>query len=250
MKSPFKLRSMASAAWMSASCGAPGRGADDICWSLVYTDIPNHEPSCLMLNTGPTGWAAVHGRVADLRAWHRESESSAYVVLCPACPPRWVRRCGAMAFCRPSTRGLISPTSADRGRFRRRRNARRRRSHAEICRERQGRQGDPPKGVIERSSNPKKLVSYVNNPKFSLVEQRRELDLLQKLEKCARTRPAPIRKWKRSSSPWKWRTGCRPKRRTSSMSARNRKPRWIFTVREPWRAAASPPCGWPRRASA
>jgi uncharacterized protein (DUF1501 family) len=40
----------------------------------------------------------------------------------------------------------------------------------------------PVKVTIERQFDPKKLVSYVNNPKFSLVEQRREMDLLQKLE--------------------------------------------------------------------
>src|SRR5947207_10170268 len=40
----------------------------------------------------------------------------------------------------------------------------------------------PKKVTIERQFDPKKLVSYVNNPKFSLTEQRRELDLLQKLE--------------------------------------------------------------------
>jgi uncharacterized protein (DUF1501 family) len=45
----------------------------------------------------------------------------------------------------------------------------------------------PKKVVIERNFDPKKLVSYVNNPKFSLVEQRRELDLLQKLEKLRET---------------------------------------------------------------
>ncbi len=39
------------------------------------------------------------------------------------------------------------------------------------------------KVVIEKNFDPKKLVSYVNNPKFSLVEQRRELDLIEKLEK-------------------------------------------------------------------
>ena len=34
-----------------------------------------------------------------------------------------------------------------------------------------------PKPVtIERNFDPKKLISYVNNPKFSLVEQRRDLD--------------------------------------------------------------------------
>src|ERR1041385_56863 len=40
----------------------------------------------------------------------------------------------------------------------------------------------PKKVVIERQFDPKKLVSYVNNPKFSLVEQRRELDLLPQLD--------------------------------------------------------------------
>src|SRR4029450_9323885 len=40
----------------------------------------------------------------------------------------------------------------------------------------------PKKVIIERNFAPKKLVSFVNNPKFSLLEQRRELDLLQKLE--------------------------------------------------------------------
>src|SRR6202049_5004302 len=41
----------------------------------------------------------------------------------------------------------------------------------------------PKKVVVEKSFDPKKLVSYVNNPKFSLIQQRRELDLIEKLEK-------------------------------------------------------------------
>jgi uncharacterized protein (DUF1501 family) len=36
---------------------------------------------------------------------------------------------------------------------------------------------------VEKTFDPKKLISYVNNPKFELTEQRRELDLLQKIEK-------------------------------------------------------------------
>jgi uncharacterized protein (DUF1501 family) len=40
----------------------------------------------------------------------------------------------------------------------------------------------PKKVVIEKGFDPKKLVNYVNNPKFSLPEQRREMDLLQKIE--------------------------------------------------------------------
>jgi hypothetical protein len=41
----------------------------------------------------------------------------------------------------------------------------------------------PKKVTIERNFDPKKLISYVNNPKFTLAEQRRELDLLLGLEK-------------------------------------------------------------------
>jgi hypothetical protein len=40
----------------------------------------------------------------------------------------------------------------------------------------------PKKVVIEKGFDPKKLVNYVNNPKFSLDQQRREMDLLQKIE--------------------------------------------------------------------
>ncbi len=40
----------------------------------------------------------------------------------------------------------------------------------------------PKKVVIEKGFDPKKLVNYVNNPKFSLTEQSREMDLLKKIE--------------------------------------------------------------------
>ena len=50
------------------------------------------------------------------------------------------------------------------------------------------------KVVVEEAFDPKKLISYVNNPKFQLTEQRRELDLLEKMESHAtsalRHRPA------------------------------------------------------------
>jgi len=41
----------------------------------------------------------------------------------------------------------------------------------------------PKKVVIEKNFDPKKILNFVNNPKFSLTEQRRELDLISKLEK-------------------------------------------------------------------
>jgi hypothetical protein len=42
--------------------------------------------------------------------------------------------------------------------------------------------------TIEKGFDPKKLITYVNNPKFELAEQRRELDLLNTLEKVHRER--------------------------------------------------------------
>ena len=54
-----------------------GEVADDICWiRSVYTEIPNHEPACLMMNTGEPGGTSVSGFVDDLRAGHGEPESA------------------------------------------------------------------------------------------------------------------------------------------------------------------------------
>src|ERR1700733_11045373 len=61
---------------------------DDICWvRSVYTEIPNHEPSCLMLNTG----ANQAGR-PSMGAWvtyglgTENQNLPGYVVLCPDIP--------------------------------------------------------------------------------------------------------------------------------------------------------------------
>src|SRR5579863_2296210 len=62
--------------------------ADDICWvRSVYTEIPNHEPSCLMMNTG----ANQAGR-PSVGAWvtyglgTENQNLPGYVVLCPDIP--------------------------------------------------------------------------------------------------------------------------------------------------------------------
>src|SRR5204863_2383682 len=41
---------------------------------------------------------------------------------------------------------------------------------------------------VEDAFDPKKLISFVNNPKFQLTEQRREMDLLEKMEDLERQR--------------------------------------------------------------
>ena len=62
--------------------------ADDICWvRSVYTEIPNHEPACLMMNTG----ANQAGR-PSMGAWMtyglgtENQNLPGYVVLCPDIP--------------------------------------------------------------------------------------------------------------------------------------------------------------------
>src|ERR1700694_866260 len=65
-----------------------GECADDICWiRSVYTDIPNHEPAMLMMNTG-------HSQVGrpSMGSWltyglgTENRNLPGYVVLCPDVP--------------------------------------------------------------------------------------------------------------------------------------------------------------------
>src|SRR5271165_3475589 len=190
MKSPFQFKKYGQCGMdVSELWPHVGEVADDICWiRSVYTDIPNHEPSCLMLNTG----ANQQGR-PSMGAWltyglgTENQNLPGYVVLCPDVPttvgpPLWSNgflpavNQGTFISNRVQT-GSDTPDGAD----------------AEMMgedmpedatKEEKDKDGKekPKKVVIERNFDPKKLVSYVNNPKFSLIEQRREMDLLQKLE--------------------------------------------------------------------
>jgi hypothetical protein len=188
MKSPFKFKKYGQCGMdVSELWPHVGEVADDICWiRSVYTDIPNHEPSCLMMNTG----ANQQGR-PSIGAWLTyglgtdNQNLPGFVVLCPDVPttvgpPLWSN--GFLPAIHQGT--FISnrvQTAAD--------NANGDEMMDEMQEEmRTGKEKDkdgkdkPVKVTIERQFDPKKLVSYVNNPKFSLVEQRREMDLLQKLE--------------------------------------------------------------------
>ncbi len=187
MKSPFKFKKYGQCG-MDVSELWPhlGEVADDICWvRSVYTDIPNHEPSCLMMNTG----ANQAGR-PSMGAWltyglgTENQNLPGYVVLCPDVPttvgpPLWSN--GFLPAIHQGT--FISnrvQTAADAEGM----------EGAEampempveaVEKDKDGKE-KPKKVVIEKNFDPKKLVSYVNNPKFSLTEQQREMDLLKKLE--------------------------------------------------------------------
>src|SRR5947209_3410618 len=89
MKSPFQYKKYGQCGMdVSELWPHVGELADDICWiRSVYTDIPNHEPSCLMMNTG----ANQAGR-PSVGAWltyglgTENQNLPGYVVLCPDIP--------------------------------------------------------------------------------------------------------------------------------------------------------------------
>jgi hypothetical protein len=193
MKSPFKFKKYGNCG-MDVSELWPhlGEVADDICWvRSVYTDIPNHEPSCLMLNTG----ANQAGR-PSMGAWltyglgTENQNLPGYVVLCPNVPTTVGSPLWSNGFLPAINQGTYISnrvqTAAD--------NPDADPADQEMAdamaeaeakaddKTKDGKDAKPKPVVIERTFDPKKLISYVNNPKFSMVEQRRELDLLQKLE--------------------------------------------------------------------
>jgi hypothetical protein len=184
MKSPFKFQKYGQCGMdVSELWPHVGEVADDICWlRSVYTDIPNHEPSCLMMNTG----ANQAGR-PSIGAWLTyglgtdNQNLPGYVVLCPDVPttvgpPLWSNGflpaihqgtyiSNKVQTARPGAEdGMDEPMP-------------------EMPAEKDENGKDKPKKVVvEKAFDPKKLISYVNNPKFSLVEQRREMNLLKSLE--------------------------------------------------------------------
>ena len=182
MKSPFTFKKYGKCG-MELSELWPNLGtvADDICWiRSVYTEIPNHEPACLMMNTG----ANQAGR-PSMGAWityglGSENKSlPGFVVLCPTVPttvgsPLW-------------SNGFLP--GIHQGSYISSRIQQRTNPDGSPMEEEppapamEGKDKDKKKPVkVETAFDPKKLVSYVNNPKFELTEQKREMELLQKLE--------------------------------------------------------------------
>jgi hypothetical protein len=138
-----------------------GGCADDICFiRSVHTDIPNHEPSMLMMNTG-------HSQVGrpSLGSWLTYGLGTAndnlpgYVVLCPEVPttvgpPLW-----NSAFLPAVHQGTYIPSKVERD-----------------------------DQIVGKDFDPKQLVSYIHNEKFTRPEQRRELDLLERLDRLRQAR--------------------------------------------------------------
>ena len=142
-----------------------GELVDDICFvRSVWTDIPNHEPSMLMMNTGHTQ----AGR-PSMGSWltyglgTMNRNLPGYVVLCPDVPttvgpPLW--NSGFLPAMHQGTyiADKVEKQEADK--------------------------------FVGKDFDPKKLVSFLSNEKFSLAEQRRELDLLESLDRMRIEREA------------------------------------------------------------
>lgn len=153
---------------------------DDIAWiRSVYTDIPNHEPACLMVNTG----ANQAGR-PSMGAWltyglGTENQSlPGFVVLCPDTPttvgpPLW-----SNGFLPATNQGTFIANKIAAGKEGEETGG----EEAGPAKDKDGKEVAP-KVVVEKAFDPKKMISYVNNPKFSLAEQRREMDLVETIEK-------------------------------------------------------------------
>jgi len=159
MRSPFTFKKYGQCG-MEVSELFPhvGEMADDICWiRSVYTDIPNHEPSMLMMNTGHTqvgrpsiGAWLTYGLGTD------NKNLPGYVVLCPDVPttvgpPLWNN-----AFLPAVHQGTFIADKVEK---------------------------QPDGALVGQDFDPKKLIAYIHNDKFTLTEQRRELDLLETLNR-------------------------------------------------------------------
>lgn len=158
MKSPFEFKKYGQCG-MDVSELFPnvGASADDIAWiRSVHTDIPNHEPSMLMMNTG----FSQAGR-PSIGAWlsyglgTENQNLPSFVVLCPDVPttvgpPLW-----SNAFLPAIHQGTYIGDRVGE------------KQTEEL--------------LVEPGFDPQKLIAFLRNQKFLLPEQRRELDLLSKL---------------------------------------------------------------------
>jgi uncharacterized protein DUF1501 len=136
-----------------------GECVDELCFvRSVWTDIPNHEPSLLMMNTGHT--QAGRPSLGSWLTYGLGSENKnlpGFVVLCPEVPtsvgpPLW-----NSAFLPGVHQGTFLSDKVEK---------------------------QTEKELVGKDFDPKKLVAFLSNKKFTLTEQRRELDLLLALDRA------------------------------------------------------------------
>ena len=151
MQSPFEFKRYGkSGLEVSELFPNIGECADDLCVvRSVFTEIPNHEPALIMMNTG----ANIIGR-PSMGSWLTyglgtgNKNLPGFVVLCPQVPttvgpPLW-----SSAFLPPVNQATYVSTDTKQKNF-----------------------------------DPYKLIPDIHNEKFDIKQQRAELDLIEKLDK-------------------------------------------------------------------
>jgi hypothetical protein len=151
MKSPFSFKKYGkSGIEVSEIFPHLGECVDDMCIvKSVYTEIPNHEPALEMMNTG----ANFAGR-PSMGSWITYGLGSAnqnlpgFVVLCPDVPttvgpPLW-----SSAFLSPVYQGTYVSDKAGNEEF-----------------------------------DPQKLIANIHNERFDLKQQKKEMDLVEQLDR-------------------------------------------------------------------
>lgn len=151
MKSPFGFKKYGkSGIEVSEIFPKLGECVDDMCIvRSVYTEIPNHEPALLMMNTG----ANFAGR-PSMGSWltyglgSENKNLPGFVILCPEVPttvgpPLW-----SSAFLSPMHQGTYVSDAVAKGDF-----------------------------------DPKALIANIHNDEFDLQQQRKELDLVERLDR-------------------------------------------------------------------
>lgn len=151
MKSPFSFKQYGkSGAWVSEIWPHLSECVDDMCFvKSVYTEIPNHEPALRMVNTG----ANIPGR-PSMGSWVTYGLGTAnkslpgFVVLCPDTPttvgpPLW-----SSTFLSPMYQGTYVSDKVTKQKF-----------------------------------DPEQLIFDVHNDRFNLKQQKKELDLVEQLDR-------------------------------------------------------------------
>jgi hypothetical protein len=151
MKSPFKFKKYGkSGIEVSEVFPHLGECVDDMCIvKSVFTEIPNHEPALEMMNTG----ANFAGR-PSMGAWvtyglgSQNKNLPGFVVLCPDVPttvgpPLW-----SSAFLSPVFQGTYVSDKVMTGDF-----------------------------------DPSKLIADIHNDRFGLQQQKKEMDLIEQLDR-------------------------------------------------------------------
>jgi hypothetical protein len=151
LKSPFEFKKFGqSGIELSEIFSSVGECIDDICViRSMYTDRPNHEPSLFMINTGDK----LPGR-PSMGSWltyglgTENQNLPGYIVLCPGLPVVGPELWGA-SFLPGVYQGTYIPNN---------------------------------------ETTPDKLIQFIHNRQYSRDEQRRQLDLLGKLNRLQQDR--------------------------------------------------------------